>query len=145
MTPERRLDILTRTRDLIADRRRWGQGTLVQHPLVDRLTMRPQSYCLMGAIMVAATGELEYTAEVWEINDYLIELIPERDRPNSPYGKAYTIMGWNDQHEHHEVIALLDLASLETSLGCSHLVAPSTARSLSLVDVSNPASPVVVR
>jgi hypothetical protein len=111
MTPERRLEILIRTRALIADEHRWGQGTLSRHPLVDRLMMRPPRLCLMGAIMVAATGSLTYTAEVWDIDEFLIELIPERERVSAHGQHA---MAYNDRHSHSDIVFLLDTAIFHT-------------------------------
>lgn len=118
MTPERRLEILTKTRALIERPWMWGQGTLSQHTIVDRFLMRPPALCLMGAVMKAANGTLEYSAEVWQINDYLGGLLsPEEAR--SAYGEKFRMMCWNDRHEHHEVLGLVDLAIMETWLELS--------------------------
>ena len=114
MTPERQLDILTRTRDLISHPSRWGQGTFVQHPLIDRLMMRPPSLCLMAAVQQAATGDPEsWNVEVMEIHNFLLALIDTSQLRCSAYNLG--MMTWNDHHTHPELIALLDLAILETS------------------------------
>lgn len=109
MTPERLLDILVKTRAIIADPKHWSTGTLMQHPLIDRLMMRPPSYCLGGAVMVAAEGELRYTTDVYLALDFIARLIPDRERC-SPYGSKHTVFAWNDAHTHREVIALNDRA-----------------------------------
>lgn len=108
MTPRRRLEILARTRDLIADERHWGTGTMMQHPMVDRFLMRPPRHCLMGAVQVAANNGLAWTTEVFEVHEYLRTFVDPVEVAKSPYGLG--MMTWNDQHTHAEVIALLDLA-----------------------------------
>lgn len=117
MTPERRLEILTKTRALIADPHGWGRGTFWQHPIIDRFLMRPPRLCLMAAVQVATNGGVVWTAEVAEIHDYFLALVPEAERAASPYGVG--MMTWNDRHEHHEVLGLVDLAIMETWLELS--------------------------
>lgn len=125
MTPERQLEILTGTRNLIADPKRWGKGRFItQQTAVDRFLMRRPRMCLMGAVSVAATGyvppcssDTRWTEEVRDIGEFLVKLVPANDHARSAYGMG--MMAWNDQHEHAEVIGLLDVAIFETMMSAS--------------------------
>lgn len=111
MTPQRRLEILTRTRALIADRHRWGKGTLQQHTIIDKLMMRPPSLCLMGAVMVAVTGRLDYSWEVYQTVDFLAELVPFK---RSAHGNHVTAYNDRASTTHADVMFLLDTAIFYT-------------------------------
>lgn len=117
MTPERRLEILKTTKSLISHPSRWGQGTMVQHPLIDRLMMRPPRMCLVAALSAAIHGvepiiadRLLWDRETAEVHDYLWERTGSR--PVSPYGRQ--LMSWNDRVEHGDVVWLIDIAILDT-------------------------------
>jgi hypothetical protein len=113
MTPDRQLEILTRTRNLISHPSKWGRLMFVTPPtMVDRLLMRQPRLCLVGAISQAVTGSAnDWSAEVTDVCSYLASFIDTT-------GYSYTaVMKWNDVHTHAEVLALLDLAILDTQLG----------------------------
>lgn len=120
MTPERRYEILTATAGILSDKHRWGQHTMVQHPLVDRLMMRPPRMCLVAAISAAIHGVTPVIADglLWdretsEVHDYLWALTPGVTA--SPYDDpGRRLMTWNDRVNYDDVARLLAIATLET-------------------------------
>lgn len=112
MTPERRLEILINTRRLITSRRRWGKGRLMEHTIIDRLLRRPPSLCLMGAVMIGTTGQLDYSMEVYEALDFLADLIISN---RSPYPRN-KVTAYNDASTttHEGVLFLVDTAIFHT-------------------------------
>jgi hypothetical protein len=123
MTPERRLDILIRTRELIAHPSQWGQGTFTQQSWVDRFLMRPPRICVMGAVQIACNEGIIWTAEVAEIHDWLLRFIPARDRNHSAYGIG--VMSWQDRRTHRDVLALVDTAILEAQMALESAQRPN--------------------
>jgi hypothetical protein len=120
MTPERRLEILQRTRALLDHPSKWGRGTMVQHSMVDRLLMRPPRLCLIAAVYSAIHGLIPAVGEAWDretsdIHDYLWGLVGEA--PLSPYGRQ--LMSWQDRAEYADIVRVLEVAVLETELELS--------------------------
>lgn len=104
-------ELLEDTRTLISDPERWTQGSFAVNRVGE--TVNPDApvacrWCLMGAVVACQQRPEDFTGAV----QVLTASLPSNFRDAFPGGPSVrpTLIRYNDQREHADVIALLDEA-----------------------------------
>lgn len=104
-----KLEVLERTRELIADPKHWIKGALAKQTRRARTTVEPSDpsatcFCLVGAV-VRAESELGFTgSEVLSAIEQCVRLLTQ---------SSFLFAAWfnDDRYTHHaDVMAVLDCA-----------------------------------